>query len=206
LAEIESDFEAAGRRWTRATATSKATVIRILDEIAAQGLTLEQVWEGYQSGKTDRRGAGKKLAEAIQEVCEAKKAANRRPVYLAELGRYLRLFARGREAMDVAKFGVVELESWFSERRESPASRVGNLGKLRKRHRAKRDGRLGCRTLSARGKNSALQPILERINQGNASLGRSPEAGTGRTSIPTLRAISSELGMPLRRLLGLRYE
>ena len=130
LSEIESDFHAAGRRWTSASATTKATVIRILDEIQSQGLTLEQVWDAYRSGKILREASGKKLADAIQEVLEAKIAANRRPIYLAELGRYLRLFARGRESMDVGSFGVAEIEAWFSERKERPSSRAGNLGKL----------------------------------------------------------------------------
>ncbi|MCP5515708.1 MAG: hypothetical protein H7A45_00440 [Verrucomicrobiales bacterium] len=130
MAEIQSDFHAAGRKWTSASATSKATLIRILDEIESRGLTLEAVWEAYRSGKTARDESGRTLADAVEEVLEAKTSANRRPAYLAELTRYLRLFARGREAMDVAEFGVADIEAWFSARKESPSSRVGNLGKL----------------------------------------------------------------------------
>jgi integrase len=130
LSEVESDFEAAGRRWTSASVTSKANVIRILDEIQSRGLTLERVWDAYRSGRIAREESGKKLSDAIAEVLEAKAAANRRPIYLAELGRYLRLFARGRESMDVGGFGVAEIEAWFSDRKEPPASRAGNVGKL----------------------------------------------------------------------------
>jgi len=130
LSEIESDFHAAGRRWTAASAASKANVIRILDEIQSQGLTLERVWHAYRSGKLAREESGKRLTDAIEEVLEAKTAANRRPLYLAELGRYLGLFARGRESMDVGTFGVADIEAWFSERKEPPSSRAGNLGKL----------------------------------------------------------------------------
>lgn len=130
LAEIESEFRAAGRRWTAASDVSKANVIRILDEIQSQGLTLEHVWDAYRSGKVAFQESGKRLADAIEEVLEAKAAANRRPAYLTELRRYLRLFARGRESMDVGAFGVAEIEAWFSERKEPPSSRAGNLGKL----------------------------------------------------------------------------
>ncbi|HRZ38679.1 MAG TPA: tyrosine-type recombinase/integrase [Candidatus Paceibacterota bacterium] len=130
LSEIESDFHAAGRRWTAASAASKANVIRILDEIQSQGLTLDRVWHAYRSGKVAFEESGKRLADAIEEVLEAKTAANRCPAYLTELRRYLRLFARGRESMDVGAFGVADIEAWFSERKEPPSSRVGNLGKL----------------------------------------------------------------------------
>jgi len=130
MSEIEADFQAAGRRWTAASAASKANVIRILDEIQSQGLTLERVWHAYRSGKVAFEDSGKRLADAIEEVLEAKTAANRRPVYLTELRRYLRLFARGRESMDVGTFGVTDIEAWFSERKEPPSSRAGNLGKL----------------------------------------------------------------------------
>ncbi len=110
--------------------TAKAKIIRILNEIEGKGLTLEQVWDAFRSGKLSPTKSHKKLSEAIDAVLEVKKAANRRPAYLAELGRYLRLFARGKESMDVGNFGVTEIEAWFAERRESPSSRAGNLGKL----------------------------------------------------------------------------
>lgn len=82
LAAIESDFEAAGRRWTRSTASLKTCVIRSLDEIAERVLPLGQVWDGCQSSsKTAGPGVGKELGEAVEEVCESKRAANRRPLY-----------------------------------------------------------------------------------------------------------------------------
>src|SRR5262245_46442400 len=110
MAEMKSDFDAAGRRWTNLPPAAKAKIIAILDEIEAKGLTLDQVWDAYKSGKVSHMKVKKLLSKAIEEVLEAKKAANRRPAYLAELGRYLRLFARGRESMNVADFGVVEIE------------------------------------------------------------------------------------------------
>jgi site-specific recombinase XerD len=130
IAEIKSDFDAAGRRWTSMASSTKAKIIQILDEIEAKGLTLEQVWDAFQSGKVSRIESNRNLSETISEVLAAKKAANRRPKYLAELGRYLRVFARGRESMNVGDFGVVEIEAWFAGRSESPSARAGNIGKL----------------------------------------------------------------------------
>jgi site-specific recombinase XerD len=130
MEEMRSDFDSAGRRWTSTASNAKARIIGILDEIDAKGLTLEQVWDAYRSGKVSRTATKKRLAEAIDEVLEAKKAANRRPAYLAELGRYLRVFARGRESMTVGEFGVLEIEAWFGTRNESPGTRAGNVGKL----------------------------------------------------------------------------
>lgn len=129
-AEIKSDFEAAGRRWTNGGMSQKAKVIHILEEINECGLTLQQVWDAYKSGKITHNKSGKKISEAIEEVLAVKTAANLRPKYLSELRRYLRLFARGKESMDVGQFGVVEIETWFAERDESPSGRIGNLGKL----------------------------------------------------------------------------
>lgn len=129
-AEIKSDFDAAGRRWTNGSTTQKAKVIHILEEIHERGLTLQHVWDAYKSGKIAHHKSGKKISEAIEEVVAVKSAANLRPKYLAELRRYLRLFARGKESMDVGEFGVAEIEAWFAGRDESPTGRIGNLGKL----------------------------------------------------------------------------
>jgi integrase len=129
-AEIKSDFAAVGRRWTNGSATQKAKVIHILEEIHERGLTLQQVWDTYKSGKIAYNKSGKKISEAIEEVLAIKTAANLRPKYLSELRRYLRLFARGKESMDVGRFGVAEIEAWFAGRNESPSARIGNLGKL----------------------------------------------------------------------------
>lgn len=129
-AELKSDFESAGHRWFNLSSAAKAKAMHIFDQLEAKGVTLEQVWTAFQTGKLDHAKAGKQLGEAIEEVLTAKKAANRRPTYLAELQRYLGVFAKGREAMDVGEFGVIELEGWFTGRKESPAARAGNIGKL----------------------------------------------------------------------------
>jgi site-specific recombinase XerD len=129
-AEIKSDFEAAGRRWTNGGTSQKAKLIHILEEISERGLTLDQVWDAYKSGKIAQHHSGKKLSEAIDEVLSVKTASNLRPKYLYELKRYLKLFARGKESMDAGQLGVTEIEAWFTERNESPSARIGNLGKL----------------------------------------------------------------------------
>ena len=48
MAEMRSDFDAAGRRWTTMTSSARARIIHILDEIEAKGFSLEQVWEAFQ--------------------------------------------------------------------------------------------------------------------------------------------------------------
>jgi integrase/recombinase XerD len=128
--EIKSDFEAAGRRWTNGGTSQKAKLIHILGEIDERGLTLEHVWETYKSGKIAQHHSGKKLSVAIDEVLLVKTSSNLRPKYLSELRRYLKLFARGKESMDVGQLGVTEIEAWFAGRKESPSARIGNLGKL----------------------------------------------------------------------------
>src|ERR1044071_9059140 len=88
MAEVEADFAAAGRRWSSTVSSDKAKIIRILDEIEAKGYSLEQVWNTFQAGKITCSQSAKKLSDGIDEVLEIKKAANRRPAYLAELARY----------------------------------------------------------------------------------------------------------------------
>lgn len=113
--EIKSDFEAAGRRWINGGTPQKAKVIYILEEISQRGLTLEQVWEAYKSGKIAHHHSGKKISVAIEEVLAVKTASNLRPKYLSELKRYLKLFARGKDSMDVGQLGVAEIEAWFAD-------------------------------------------------------------------------------------------
>ena len=129
-AEIKSDFAAAGRRWANGRTSQKAKLIHILEEINERGLTLEQVWDAYKSGKIAQHQSGKIISVAIEEVLAIKSASNLRPKYLSELRRYLKLFARGKESLDVGQLGVTEIEAWFTGRNESPSARIGNLGKL----------------------------------------------------------------------------
>jgi hypothetical protein len=70
------------------------------------------------------------LSEAIAACLAQKEASGHRPEYVRSLRQYLALFARGREAAPLATISVAELEAWFASRKEVPAVRSSNLGRL----------------------------------------------------------------------------
>jgi integrase/recombinase XerD len=66
----------------------------------------------------------------VAETVEAKQTANRRPRYVRGLQSYLRLFARGREEMNIAEVTPALIEDWFAARKEKPETRAASLGRL----------------------------------------------------------------------------
>lgn len=53
------------------------------------------------------------FAAALKRLLEAKKAANRKPVYLTSLRGYLARFGKGRETKPLADFTTADVESWL---------------------------------------------------------------------------------------------
>jgi len=70
------------------------------------------------------------LREAIDSLIVSKRGTNRREIYLTGLRSYLLLFAAGREEVPVSRFSPDDLERWFDLRKEKPATRNSNLGRL----------------------------------------------------------------------------
>ena len=54
------------------------------------------------------------LSRAVVELVEAKRKANRRPIYVKSLKGYLARFTRGRENVQLASIGVPEVEAWVN--------------------------------------------------------------------------------------------
>lgn len=73
--------------------------------------------------------AGITMRAAIDELLAAKRAANRRPVYLRSLGFYLNQFAAGRDTKPLAEFSTASVEQWM-QRYASPESRQTWLNRL----------------------------------------------------------------------------
>ena len=73
---------------------------------------------------------GQSLGNAIEEVIAAKRLANSRESYVAELGRYLRKFAMGRAEMDVAVFSPKVIEKWFAGRSDTAHGRATGINRL----------------------------------------------------------------------------
>lgn len=74
--------------------------------------------------------AGVSLGNAIEQVLTAKRTAGLREKYIHGLRLYLKQFARGREGVPLASIGIKEVETWFTERSEKPATRASNMGRL----------------------------------------------------------------------------
>jgi len=72
------------------------------------------------------------ISEAVTQLLEAKKSANRRQNYLTSLSQYLARFAKGREARPIAEFSTEDVEAWlhsFSDAytRQTQLNRVSTL-------------------------------------------------------------------------------
>lgn len=68
------------------------------------------------------------LSHAIEAVVESKRQCGRRPKYVHRLGKYLTMFARGRESIPLAHVTLELLEDWFTTRNEKPVCRSSNIG------------------------------------------------------------------------------
>ena len=60
-------------------------------------------------------GVAKTLAETVTELLAAKRAANRREVYLKSLAHYLTRFAAGRGQTPLAEISAAKIEVWLAQ-------------------------------------------------------------------------------------------
>lgn len=66
--------------------------------------------------------------EAISQLCEYKTQIGCRPLYVARLRRYLRMWSRSCPDRPLAQVLPQDLDRWFAQRHETPASRNSNRG------------------------------------------------------------------------------
>lgn len=70
------------------------------------------------------------LAVAVADMLRAKEASRRRPLYVRSLRQYLTAFIRGRESSPISYVTHFDLDEWFASRKEAPATRASNIGRL----------------------------------------------------------------------------
>lgn len=70
------------------------------------------------------------IQEAINQLEIAKTASNRRPVYVKELCRFLRQFARGNENKALSLFTASQIETWLAAHKYCPTSRKACIGRV----------------------------------------------------------------------------
>lgn len=76
------------------------------------------------------QAAGMTLGAAIAALKAAKLVSNRRRIYVTELDRILRQFARGRENAPLASITLEAVEAWLAERKFKPSSHLAAIGRL----------------------------------------------------------------------------
>lgn len=128
--QLEADRSQIGRQWAHLPSTERRETTELLEQIRVAGFTLKQVWEGFKASQAALPTVETTLGKAIDEVVEAKRAANRRETYLKELRRYLVLFAKGREKVPIGSLKLESLHDWFASRTEAPATKASSIGKL----------------------------------------------------------------------------
>jgi hypothetical protein len=117
-----------GKGYKVLTAREKSEVGAILAEIAAAGMTLDQVWRLAQAAPA--LGKTCTLKKAVEDVIAAKIQSNCHPRHIGNIEWYLGHFIKGREFADVASIGVNDLNAWFSGRDEAPKSKKGHVALL----------------------------------------------------------------------------
>lgn len=77
-----------------------------------------------------RAGDSTPISRVINDCLSMKKASNLRPSYLKNLRIYWKGFASGRENQCISTFGLRALEDWFSEQKEKPVTKRGNIARM----------------------------------------------------------------------------
>ncbi len=119
-----------GRAWDTMSPRDKAVVMPILDEIAAEGLTLTEVWRLAQEVRKQVAGGSMTLSKAVEALVAAKRQAKRSKRHVGNLEWYLGAFIKGREDKAVTSIGPDDIKAWFAERKESPTSERGHVALL----------------------------------------------------------------------------
>src|SRR4051812_20521760 len=75
MSKYEKDREAIGKRWANLPVEERLGVVTIIDEIKAAGMSLQSVWQAFQSEKLKPLDASKvrTLKAAIDEMIQAKR-------------------------------------------------------------------------------------------------------------------------------------
>lgn len=130
LNEVVQLRRTAGDYWRQIPVKKRAHLLAVIHEIEQAGLDIATVWETFKKEKLRPLSSSVTLAQAIDELLQAKRTANRRERYLKSLAEYLKLFARGREQMPVQRITTQDLEDWFNQRQEAITTRNSNIGRL----------------------------------------------------------------------------
>src|SRR6516225_5310603 len=129
LRKARRDAAAVGRAWTHLSPKRRADAVAIIGEIDAAGLTLRQVWETYRNGAGATVTGSKSLSEAIADLVEAKRKANRREAYVDSLEQYLTRWAKGQETKPIARVKLDEIDLFLNST-PSLSSRATAINRL----------------------------------------------------------------------------
>lgn len=129
LANLKTQKKRAGDYWISLKPDEKLDAAEIIMKAKSAGMSLADVWNKHVSG------GGKQIvlvpiSKAIEETIRSKNVEMCRPRYVDGLSSYLKMFAQGRESMPIAQITTKDIENWFAGRKESPAVRNANLGRL----------------------------------------------------------------------------
>lgn len=129
LADLKTQKRKAGDYWISLKSDEKLTAAEIIMKAKASGLSLSDIWDQHV------KGGGKQIvlvpiSKAVEETVRIKNLEMCRPRYVDGLKGYLKMFSSGRDSMPIAQITSKDVEDWFAGRKESPAVRNANLGRL----------------------------------------------------------------------------
>jgi integrase len=115
-----------GQTWVAMEADVRFSLARVLAEIQAKGITLEEVWNGYQAYVNMLTKANAKtemqLGEAVKTYCEQLEDGGCRAKYIWNMQSLLKRFAKKRERMLVSEVTAGVFEEFFQTLRDQKLS------------------------------------------------------------------------------------
>ena len=110
LTKVERERKALGDAWDRLDARRKWTVLEVLRDIKKQGLTIEEVWQYYQSHH--RNLGSMTIKDSIEKFLSVKAEAGRRQKYIIGAGGYLRNLMADHMDRPIASVRADEVRTW----------------------------------------------------------------------------------------------
>lgn len=122
IAKHEKAAKAVGEYLARLSATERAMIVAVQQEIRAAGKTLSGVWGEYQTWKKDIATHNSITPMAFEKVVDEfkqrKLKAGRTQRYVKNTGAFLMRFGAGREQQPIHEITPSDLESWLGAQAE----------------------------------------------------------------------------------------
>jgi hypothetical protein len=114
--EYKKEVKRRGEYWARLTPVERDIVVGVLQDIKAQGRTLQGVWADWQRWRKDNQQTTTTpmaYEDVVAEFKRRKLAAGKTQRYVDEVADLFARFGEGREKQPIHEIQAAELEAWI---------------------------------------------------------------------------------------------